>query len=49
MSPRQWYTALSAFMYQRRTKMDPLWNAHIIAGVDKQTGERYMRVASVMA
>ena len=40
MSPRQWYTALSAYMYQRRTKMDPLWNANVVAGVDKHTGEK---------
>lgn len=39
LSPRQWYTALSAFMYQRRSKMNPLWNTHIIGGVDPKTGE----------
>jgi 20S proteasome subunit beta 7 len=41
LSPRQWYTALSAYMYQRRSKMDPLWNTNIVAGVDKHTGEQY--------
>lgn len=40
MSPTQWYTALSAYMYKRRSKMDPLWNSHIVAGVDKKSGER---------
>ncbi len=40
MNPRQWYTALSAYMYQRRTKMDPLWNTHVVAGVDPKTGEQ---------
>lgn len=41
MSPQQWHTALSAYMYQRRSKLNPLWNSHIVAGVDKKTGEKY--------
>lgn len=43
MSPRQWYAALSAYQYKRRSKMDPLWNANIVAGVDAKTGERCVR------
>lgn len=39
MSPRQWFTALSAYMYKRRSDMDPLWNANIVGGIDKRTGE----------
>lgn len=33
MTPRQWHTALNSLQYARRSKMDPLWNAHVIAGV----------------
>lgn len=40
LSPRQWFTALSAHMYGKRTKMDPLWNSHVVAGVDPKTGDR---------
>ena len=40
LSPRQWFTALTAIMYKRRTDMDPLWNSNVIAGVDQRTGER---------
>ncbi len=42
MSPRQWHTALAAQMYKKRSDMDPLWNSHIIAGVDKKTGSIFL-------
>lgn len=41
MDPKQWHTALAAQMYKRRTDMNPLWNSHVIAGVDAKTGEMY--------
>ncbi len=34
-SPREVYTWLTRMMYHRRTKMNPLWNDLVIAGVDK--------------
>jgi 20S proteasome subunit beta 7 len=37
LAPQQWFHLLQSFQYGRRTKMDPLWNAHIIAGIDKKT------------
>jgi len=40
LSPRQWYTALSSHMYGKRSEMNPLWNTHIVAGVDPKNGER---------
>lgn len=48
MSPTQWYTALSAYMYKRRSEMNPLWNSHVVAGVDKKTGERYRNDCPVL-
>lgn len=34
MSPKQWYTALSAVLYQRRTENNPIWTANVLAGVE---------------
>jgi 20S proteasome subunit beta 7 len=39
MNPKQWHTALAAYMYKKRSDMNPLWNSHILAGVDPKTGE----------
>ena len=41
LSPKQWHTALSSVQYRRRSEMNPLWNANVIAGVDK-TGEVFL-------
>lgn len=41
MSPTQWHTALAAQLYKRRSDMNPLWNSHILAGIDSKTGEMY--------
>lgn len=29
-------------MYQRRSKMNPLWNAYVLGGVDQATGESFL-------
>lgn len=29
-------------MYQRRSKLNPLWNAYVLGGVDKATGESFL-------
>jgi 20S proteasome subunit beta 7 len=38
LGPRQWLTLLNAHMYARRSKMEPLWNSHVVAGVDGASG-----------
>lgn len=48
LSPRQWFTAVGAFMYQARSKMEPYWNAHVVAGVDPKTGERLLGYANML-
>lgn len=42
MNPSQWHTALAAQMYKRRSDMDPLWNSHILGGVDPSTGAIFL-------
>jgi len=42
MTPKQWHTALAAQMYKRRSDMDPLWNSHILAGVDENAGSVFL-------
>lgn len=34
MSPKQWYTALAAVLYKRRSESNPLWTANVLAGVE---------------
>lgn len=34
MSPKQWYTALAAVLYKRRSESNPLWTSNVIAGVE---------------
>ena len=36
-TPRQIYARMSGLLYQRRTKMNPLWNNLIIAGMEGNT------------
>ena len=35
LTSSQIYEYLSNLMYSRRSKMDPLWNAFLVAGVEK--------------
>ena len=42
LKPRDYFNYLSRLNYQRRMKMDPLWNGTIMAGVDKKTGELFL-------
>ena len=35
MSPKQWYTALAAVLYKRRSESNPLWTANVLAGVEE--------------
>lgn len=34
MTPKQWYTALAAVLYKRRSENNPLWTSNVIAGVE---------------
>lgn len=42
MNTSQWHTALAAQMYKKRSDMNPLWNSHILAGVDQKTGKIFL-------
>lgn len=35
MSPKQWYTALAAVLYKRRSESNPIWTANVLAGVEE--------------
>jgi len=38
MTPKEVHAYLCRVMYNRRNKMDPLWNSLVVAGVDKTSG-----------
>ncbi|OIR57787.1 MAG: 20S proteasome subunit beta 7, PSMB4 [Amphiamblys sp. WSBS2006] len=42
LSPRYVFNHLTRTLYARRTKMRPLWNKHVVAGVDNITGECFL-------
>ncbi len=42
LSPTQLYAYLSRMMYQRRSKVDPLWNSYVVGGVDQKTGKAFL-------
>jgi 20S proteasome subunit beta 7 len=42
LKPRDYYNFLSRLCYQRRMKMDPLWNGSIVGGVKKDNGEVFL-------
>ena len=42
LTPSQLYAYLSRVMYQRRSKVDPLWNSYIVGGVDQKTGAPFL-------
>lgn len=48
MTPSQWHTAIAAQMYKRRSDMNPLWNAHVLAGVDPKTGHIFLGYADML-
>ena len=48
LTPRQWHTTLATRMYEHRTKMDPLWNAHAVAGIEPHTGEHFLAYVDLL-
>ncbi|KDN48437.1 proteasome endopeptidase complex, beta subunit [Tilletiaria anomala UBC 951] len=42
LSPSQVYAYLSRYMYQRRSKVDPLWNSFVVGGIDQSTGAPFL-------
>lgn len=42
LKPRDYFNYLSRVNYQRRMKMDPLWNGSVIGGVRADTGESFL-------
>lgn len=39
---------LSRLLYNRRSKMDPLWNACIVGGFDSETGEPFLKYSDLL-
>ena len=40
--PKDYANFLARMHYQRRCKMDPLYNSHILGGINSITGEKYL-------
>lgn len=48
MSPKQWHTAISTYQYQKRSDMNPLWNAHLIGGIDVHSGRVFLGYSDLL-
>lgn len=48
LEPDYIFTYLANLMYHRRTKMNPLWNALIVAGVNSKTGEPFLQYVNLL-
>ena len=46
LTPKEIYSYLCRVMYNRRTKMDPLWNSLVVAGVEK--GEPFLGTVGML-
>lgn len=42
LKPKDYFNFLSRLQYQRRMKMDPLWNGTIVGGVRQNSGEVFL-------
>ena len=42
LKPRDYFNYLSRVQYQRRMKMDPIWNGSIVGGVRQDNGEAFL-------
>ena len=42
LKSRDYFNVLSRILYQRRMKMDPLWNGNIVGGVRQDSGEVFL-------
>ncbi|EPQ30022.1 uncharacterized protein PFL1_02695 [Pseudozyma flocculosa PF-1] len=42
LSPAQIYAYLARVMYNRRSKIDPLWNSFVLGGVDPRDGKPFL-------
>lgn len=42
LKPKDYFNYLSRVNYQRRMKMDPLWNGTLVGGVRQDTGEYFL-------
>lgn len=42
LKPKDYFNYLSRILYQRRMKMDPLWNGSIVGGVRQDNGEIFL-------
>ena len=42
LTPKEIHAYLCRVLYNRRNKMDPLWNSLVVAGVDPLTGESFI-------
>lgn len=48
LQPDYIFTYLANLMYHRRTKMNPLWNALIVSGVNSKTGEPFLQYVNLL-
>ncbi|KAL6935064.1 probable Proteasome subunit beta type-7 [Hanseniaspora guilliermondii] len=48
LEPDYIFTYLANLMYHRRSKMNPLWNALIVAGVNSKTGEPFLQYVNLL-
>jgi 20S proteasome subunit beta 7 len=42
LKPKDYFNYISRIQYQRRMKMDPIWNGSIVGGVRADTGESFL-------
>ncbi|KAL6925767.1 Proteasome subunit beta type-7 [Hanseniaspora valbyensis] len=48
LQPSYIFEYLSNLMYHRRSKMNPLWNALVVSGVDSKTGEPFLQYVNLL-
>lgn len=48
LSPSQIYAYLSNVMYEKRTAMNPFWNAFVLGGVDAASGEPFLAYVDLL-
>ena len=47
LGPKDYLKWLAAVQFNKRMRVDPFWNSHIVAGIDKETGEKYLGTVDI--